>query len=96
MGRSKLKREKNKMTIYFDKRATEETRDTEAEESQLEQQKKEEAIAAVTGLVWTLAKPLLLMVLWNLLMPGLFGLATIGYLKAFGLWFLARIIFDKE
>lgn len=33
------------------------------------------------------------MLLWNWLMPELFGLATIGFWQAFGIVFLARIIF---
>ena len=33
--------------------------------------------------------------LWNWLMPGLFGLATIGYLKAFGLYLMSKILFGK-
>jgi hypothetical protein len=31
--------------------------------------------------------------LWNWLMPGLFGLGTIGFWKAFGLIILARLLF---
>ena len=79
------------MTIYFDKRADEE-RTAEEEE----QKKKEDAYKAAAGCVAIFAKPLLLMLLWNWLMPGLFGLATINYLKAFALWKIARLIFDKE
>ena len=33
------------------------------------------------------------MLLWNWIMPGLFGLATIGYWKAAGIVLLARFIF---
>lgn len=79
------------MTIYFDKRADEE-RTAEEEE----QKKKEDAYKAAAGCVAIFAKPLLLMLLWNWLMPGIFGLATIGYLKAFGLCLLSRILFGKE
>lgn len=79
------------MTIYFDKRA-EEVQDAEVEE----EKKKEEAVKAAAGCVAVFVKPLVLMLLWNALMPGLFGLATINYLKAFGLWMIARILFDKE
>ena len=41
-------------------------------------------------------KPLFLMLLWNWLVPGLFGLATIGYVKAFGLYLISRILFNHE
>tara|TARA_B100000902_G_C27215875_1_gene866915 strand:+ start:420 stop:644 length:225 start_codon:yes stop_codon:yes gene_type:complete len=44
----------------------------------------------------TFTKPLILMLLWNALMPGLFGLATIGYLKAFGLYLMSRILFNHK
>ena len=44
----------------------------------------------------TFTKPLILMLLWNALMPGLFGLATIGYLKAFGLYLMSRILFNHN
>ena len=37
--------------------------------------------------------PVALMFLWNWIMPGLFGLATIGYLKAWGLHAMSRILF---
>jgi len=46
--------------------------------------------------VATFTKPLILMLLWNALMPGLFGLATIGYLKAFGLYLMSRILFNHK
>ena len=36
------------------------------------------------------------MLLWNWLVPGLFGLATIGYVKAFGLYLISRILFNHE
>tara|TARA_B100000902_G_scaffold350037_1_gene359029 strand:- start:506 stop:733 length:228 start_codon:yes stop_codon:yes gene_type:complete len=46
--------------------------------------------------VATLTKPLFLMLLWNWLMPGLFGLATIGYIKAFGIYLMSRILFNHQ
>ncbi|MDR0430172.1 MAG: DUF3106 domain-containing protein [Tannerellaceae bacterium] len=33
------------------------------------------------------------MLLWNFLMPGIFGMATINYWQAAGLFILARIVF---
>jgi len=35
------------------------------------------------------------MLLWNWLMPGLFGLGTITYLQAFGIIILARLVFGN-
>lgn len=42
------------------------------------------AIAALLGFV--------IMWLWNWLMPGLFGLRTIGYWQAIGLFFLSKLL----
>jgi hypothetical protein len=36
------------------------------------------------------------MLLWNWLLPGIFGIATIGYFKALGLYLLARLFIDKK
>ena len=44
----------------------------------------------------TFLNPVVIMLLWNWLMPGLFGLATIGYLKAFGLYIMSRILFGNH
>ena len=46
--------------------------------------------------VATFTKPLILMLLWNWLMPSLFGLVTIGYLQAFGVYFISRILFNHK
>lgn len=67
--------------------------------NQQEEQQQAENIknaAAVGAMIGVFVKPLMLMLLWNWLMPGLFGLATIGYLKAFALWMISRILFDKH
>tara|TARA_B100000073_G_scaffold132749_1_gene108726 strand:- start:1220 stop:1495 length:276 start_codon:yes stop_codon:yes gene_type:complete len=90
------------MTIYFDKRAFEEQEKEQKEEDQrikeeLEKEiKNQEAVKAVAAVLGLFGKPLILMLLWNWLVPGIFGLATIGYLKAFGLYLLSRILFDKD
>ena len=65
-------------------------------EQEAEEEKKKEAIKAVAQIVSFFTKPLFLMLLWNWLMPSIFGIATIGYLKAFGLYLISRIIFDKN
>ncbi len=97
MDRSKRK-EKEKVTIYFDKRAFEEKEKEEQEEleEQEEQEKKEAAITAAATFVAFFVKPAIIMLLWNWLLPGIFGLATIGYFKALGLYLLARLFIDKE
>lgn len=95
MERSKRKEEENKMTIYLDNRAFEEKEKEEQEELE-EQEKKEAAIKAAATFFAFFVKPAIIMLLWNWLLPGIFGLATIGYFKALGLYLLARLFIDKE
>lgn len=83
------------MTIYFDKRAYEQ-QDEEEKKALEEKEKQEVAIKAISKLFAFFTKPLVIMLLWNWLIPGLFGITTIGYLKALGLYLLARIIIDKN
>ena len=78
---------KQKMSVYFDRRKA-----LDAEEKK----KNEEAAKAVARVVQFFVQPAIVMLLWNWLMPGLFGLATIGYFKALGLYLLARLFIDKE
>ena len=54
-------------------------------------------IATVVGVVILVALLLgvPLMILWNWLMPTIFGLPTIGFWQAVGLNFLASILFNK-
>jgi hypothetical protein len=97
MARSKSKAEEEKqMTIYFDKRAFAQKEQEEQEELEKVQNKEEATKAIVFLLSLLFVKPLVLMLLWNWLVPGIFGLAAIGYFKALGLYLLSRIIFDKE
>lgn len=44
------------------------------------------------GLLFSLLLSLPLMLLWNWLMPVIFGLPTIGFWQAFGLCILTRIL----
>lgn len=87
------------MTVYFDQRAhaQKEQEEVEALSAELEAEKNRQlGVKAVTTLISTIVKPALLMLLWNWLMPGIFGLAAIGYFKALGLYVLARIFIDKD
>ena len=87
------------MTIYFDKRALEEQKKEEEELKQEELDKKAEqeknvevgkqAVNAVGNLFLS---PLVLMLVWNACIPGLFGLATLGYWSAMGLYVVFRIL----
>jgi hypothetical protein len=87
------------MTIYFDKRAEVEQAEEAAavEEKQQKELAKQEASKALAFLLSTfVVKPFIFMLLWNWLVPSIFGLAAIGYLKALGLYMLTRIIIDKN
>lgn len=47
------------------------------------------------GLVALAAFSAIVMLLWNLLLPGLFGLSTINFWQASGLFILSRILFGR-
>jgi hypothetical protein len=48
---------------------------------------------AVMALVFAILLGFVVMWLWNWLMPTLFGLHTIGYWQAVGLFFLSKLLF---
>lgn len=54
--------------------------------------------AALVGLLvyGFVIEPLLVMWLWNWLMPSLFGLTTIGFWQAFGLSWLCNLLFKTS
>lgn len=64
--------------------------------SKSEQEKNEEAGKAIAKVFGFFISPAILMLVWNWLIPGLFGLATIGYLKALGLCVITKILFGKN
>jgi hypothetical protein len=54
------------------------------------------AVAGVIGVgVFALAFGWFVQLLWNWLMPAIFGLGTIGYWQAFGLVILGKLIFGS-
>jgi len=77
---------KDKMSVYFQKQ------DPEVEKKKKEVNDIKRGAEAAANLI----RPVVLMLLWNWIMPGLFGLPTIGYLKAFGLYVMSRILFNHE
>jgi uncharacterized membrane protein len=95
MERSKRQEKENQMTIYFDKRAFEQQEEDEQKEQE-EKERKEAAAKAVMTIVDVLVKPAVIMLLWNWLIPGIFGLVTIGYFKALGIYALSRILFGNK
>jgi len=47
----------------------------------------------IAGVIILLAEPLIVMVVWNAFIPGIFGLSTLGYWSAMGLSALCSILF---
>jgi len=89
--------------VYFNAKAAFEQRmqdiaaKAEADEEEKEKQQNIMTGAAALGfLVGMLCYPVILLLLWNWLMPGLFGFATIGYFKAAALIIIARILFKHD
>ena len=66
-----------------------------AQQDELQKQEAIKNAAAIGAFVGVFVKPLVLMLLWNWLMPGLFGLATIGYFKSLGLYALSSLLFKN-
>ena len=93
------KERQEKVTIYFDKRALEQQKKEDEEIKQEELDKKaqkernEEKGKEVVNAIGNLfLSPLALMLVWNACIPGLFGLATLGYWSAMGLYVVFRIL----
>ena len=93
------KERQEKVTIYFDKRALEQQKkeDEEIKQEELdkkaEKERNEEKGKEVVNAIGNLfLSPLALMLVWNACIPGLFGLATLGYWSAMGLYVVFRIL----
>ncbi len=91
------------MTIYFDQRAAADKVEEEKKKLAAEAQKKkekEENIEMGKKLVNALGdlflSPLVLMLLWNACIPGLFGLASLGYWSAMALYLISRILLKQS
>jgi|TARA_B100000035_G_scaffold97483_1_gene82682 hypothetical protein len=78
------------MTIYFNKFKDEVEEDIEEEVSR--PRTRAEKLGMITGL---LCIPLVFMLLWNWLMPVIFGLPAIGYFKSIGLIIISRMLIGK-
>jgi len=46
------------------------------------------------GIIAVVLLPLVLMSLWNWLMPAVFGLSTISFIQALGLFILSKLLFS--
>ena len=80
------------MTVYFDPRkAKKPVEEMTEDEKNLEMGK--QVVTAISNLTLS---PLVLMLVWNACMPGIFGLATLGYWSAMGLYVVSRILLRKN
>tara|TARA_B100000003_G_scaffold80483_1_gene72299 strand:- start:575 stop:874 length:300 start_codon:yes stop_codon:yes gene_type:complete len=99
MARSKSEEGKVSDQVYFDpRRAAQQAAEDEEKISEEEKEKLENVelgAAIVGGIFKFFAAPAILMLVWNVAMPGL-GIPTIGYFTAMGLYIICKILFDHE
>ncbi len=80
------------MTVYFDPRkASKPVEQMTEEEKNIEMGKQ-----ASTAIANLFVSPLVLMLVWNLCIPGIFGLPALGYWSAMGLYVVSRILLKKN
>ena len=80
------------MTVYFDPRkASKPVEQMTEEEKNIEMGKQ-----ASTAIANLFVSPLVLMLVWNLCIPGIFGLPVLGYWSAMGLYVVSRILLKKN
>lgn len=77
------------MTVMLDPRV----KDQELEEEETEENSPAHTLGALAAFV--VALPLITMLLWNWLMPAIFGLPPIGFFKSMGLLALSFIFFKR-
>ena len=80
------------MSVYFDPRKSQKP----VEEMTEEEKNLEMGKQATTAIANLFGSPLILMLVWNACIPGIFGLATIGYWSAMGLYVVSRILLKKN
>ena len=80
------------MTVYFDPRKASKPVE-EMTEDEKNQELGKQVVQATANLFLS---PLVLMLVWNACIPGIFGLATLGYWSAMGLYIVSRILLRKN
>jgi len=98
MERSKPEKEKM-TTVYLDKRAEEVQAAEAAAEAEVEAAKEEAKAMGQKVLVdicGFLVKPLVLMLIWNAVIPGMFGITTLSYWSAMGIYVISRMLFGNN
>ena len=91
--------EEKAVTVYLDPRKkaqpTEEVAEMTPEE--IEKKRNEEMGMKVVQAAANLAiAPLSVKIIWNWVVPGVFGIATLTYLEAVGLYCLCKILFTDS
>ena len=76
------------MTVYFYPRKAKKP----VEEMTEEEKNYELGKQIVTALANLFVSPVILFLVWNAVMPGLFGVGTLGYWSAMGLYIISRIL----
>ena len=80
------------MTVYFDPRKAKKPVE-EMTEDEKNQELGKQAVTAISNLF---ISPLVLMLVWNLCIPTLFGLPVLGYWAAMGVYVISRILLKKN
>lgn len=87
MFKAKQKRSKMITSVYLDKRAE--------EVEEVEETRKSNAYYFGVVLFALVGIPVSFMLLWNWLMPAIFGLPSIGYFKSIGLLAMSLFLFRR-
>lgn len=90
MGRSESTEKRKVTTVYLDKRAVE-----EKQQEEIEEQPKRKVAYYLGILTFVALYPWAFALVWNWVIPSVFGLSTIGYLKALGILTLSFMLFRK-
>ena len=80
------------MTVYFDPRKASKP----VEEMTEDEKNQELGKQVVTATANLFGSPLILMLVWNACIPGIFALPTLSYWTALGLYVVSRILFTKN
>lgn len=71
--------------------------DKELEKMFAEAEKEQNLVAEVfSDLFLIFLRPLVIMLVWNAVMPAVFGLPTVGYFMAWGLRIVAQNLFGRS
>lgn len=82
-------------TVYLDRRADDQQAAEEIAAAE-EEAKRKAGANLIAGVAGFLVKPAILMLLWNAVIPGMFGLATLSYWSAMAIYVISRILFGNN